>query len=135
MIPVIRTMVENGTPVEMTVTGNSMLPLLKNRISSVRLIKPDGLEKGDIVLYRRKDGHYVLHRIVALHDGVYDVSGDNQQAVDKNVLRADIFAKVNAYSRDGRCWKERDNLYRLMLPAVKTLRRVKRRLGAVMKRK
>lgn len=135
MIPVIEAAVENGKPVEMTVTGNSMLPLLKDRISSVRLAKPEVLEKGDIVLYRRNDGHYVLHRIANIHDGLYDIIGDNQWAKDRNVPREDILAKVTAYSRDGRQWKKHDNLYRTMLPVMKMLRRVKRKFRTIIKGK
>ena len=135
MIPVIEAAVENGKSVEMTVTGNSMLPLLKDRISSVRLAKPEVPEKGDIVLYRRDDGHYVLHRIAAIHDGLYDIIGDNQWAKDRNVPGKDILARVTAYSRDGRQWKKQDNLYRTMLPVIKMLRRVKRKFSTIIKGK
>lgn len=138
MIPVIRAAIEKGKPVEMTVTGNSMLPLLKDRVSSVRLTKPEVLEKGDIVLYCRRDGHYVLHRIVGVHNDVYDIVGDNQRAVDRNVHRENILARVSAYSRDGRKWKEDDSLYRRTLPALKAFRRygtgAKRKLGTIIKR-
>ena len=137
MIPIIRVAVENGKPVEMTVTGSSMMPLLIDRVSSVRMTKPDDLKRGDIVLFLRSDGHYVLHRIARVQDGSYDIIGDNQWVADRNVLQKDIIAKVMSYSRDGKHWKESDSFYQLLLPALKTIRhngyRVKRKLSSIVK--
>ena len=76
MIPVIEAALHNGKLVEMTVTGNSMKPMLKDRISSVKLTKPYNLKKGDVVLFLRNDGHYVLHRIINIHEDLYDIVGD-----------------------------------------------------------
>lgn len=132
MIPVIKEALNNGKPVEMTVTGNSMRPLLKDRISSVKLIKPDNLKKGDIVLFLRNDGHYVLHRIINIHEELYDIVGDNQIIPDRDIPKEKIIAKVVAYSRNGNDWKEGDGIYRMALPFIKTSRRyakgIKRRL-------
>ena len=134
MIPLLRETVERGGQAEMTVTGRSMLPLLKDRISSVRLSRPDALKKGDIVLFLRQDGHYVLHRIVATHGGLYDILGDNQREADRDVPEADILAKVVAYNRSGRAWRKSDALYRAFLPALRTARAAARRLKRKIKR-
>lgn len=132
MLPIIEATVNDGKPVEMTVTGNSMKPLLKDRVSSVRLGKPDNLKKGDVVLFLRNDGHCVLHRIISIHDELYDIVGDNQIVPDRNIPKEKIIAKVCEYSRNGKAWKERDGLYRMALPLIKTARRygkgIKRRL-------
>ena len=139
MIPVIWAAMEAGKPVEMTVTGKSMMPLLLDRISSVRLTQPNDLKKGDIVLFRRSDDRYALHRIVGVCDGVYDIIGDNQRVPDRCVPKEDIIALVTAYSRDGKHWREKDGLYRVFLPVLKTARRyaygVKRKLDSFIKRK
>ena len=119
----------------MTVTGNSMKPLLLDRVSSVKLSKPDNLKKGDIVLFLRDEDCYVLHRIVAVHDDVYDIVGDNQTSVDKNIPKANIIAKATAYNRLGKGWKETDALYRAILPVIKKVkyfgRKIKRKLHKV----
>lgn len=44
--------------------GTSMLPLIRQGKDSVVLVKPGLLSKNDIVLYRRRNDKYVLHRIV-----------------------------------------------------------------------
>lgn len=137
MIPVIEAALNNGKPVEMTVTGNSMKPMLRDRVSSVKLAKPDNLRKGDIVLFLRNDGHYVLHRIINIYEDLYDIVGDNQLFPDRNISEEKIIAKVCEFSRDGRKWKDDDRLYRVFLPALKVFRHygiaAKRKLGTIIR--
>ena len=128
MLPLIQEAVCRGGQAEMTVTGHSMRPLLKNRVSSVRLEKPEQLRKGDIVLFRRHDGKCVLHRIVAVRGGCYDIAGDDQYTVDRDVPESSIIARVAAYNRAGRAWRKSDALYRILLPAIKLARTYGRRL-------
>ena len=60
------------------VTGNSMCPFLHPG-DIVYLNRYTELEKGDIVLFTRPDGSFVLHRIYQIKkDGTYLILGDNQ---------------------------------------------------------
>lgn len=60
------------------VTGNSMCPFLHPG-DIVYLNRYTELEKGDIVLFTRPDGSFVLHRIYRIEpDGTYLILGDNQ---------------------------------------------------------
>lgn len=86
--------------------GTSMLPTLKAERDSVTLVKAEGIKKGDIILYKRATGQYVLHRIVKLSkDGSYVLCGDNQRAFEKNVRPEDVLFLVEAYERNGRTVK------------------------------
>lgn len=59
--------------------GNSMEPLLHNRRSTVVIERKQGrLKTGDVALYRRPAGEYVLHRVVKVLDGAYLICGDNR---------------------------------------------------------
>ena len=59
--------------------GNSMEPLLHNRKSTVVIEKKQNrLKTGDVALYRRPAGEYVLHRVVKVLDGAYLICGDNR---------------------------------------------------------
>lgn len=65
LFPVIEEMLEDGKSVRLTVSGNSMWPLIINNRDSVLLV-PRGntrLKKGEIILFRTSISHYVLHRI------------------------------------------------------------------------
>lgn len=64
--------------------GNSMWPLLKNRGQSVIVEKKNGrLKKYDVALYLRKNGIYVLHRVLEQTDFGYIMCGDSQFTLEK----------------------------------------------------
>ena len=128
MIPLIRAAVDGGGTAEMTVTGDSMRPLLLDRRSSVRLTAPDGLRAGDIVLFRRDDGHFILHRIIAVRGDRFDIVGDNQRVPDRDIPREAIIARVAAYDRKGKRWRTGDACYRALLPGIRLARRVKNKV-------
>ena len=62
------------------IKGTSMWPLLKEGKCRVKVTAAEGkiLKKGDIVLYRRKDGTLVLHRIMKVEEDGFRVCGDHQ---------------------------------------------------------
>ena len=73
--------------------GRSMLPLLREGKDSVLLSKPSSLKKNEIILFKRKDGTHVLHRITQVTADGYIVSGDNQ-CFSEIVVDEDVIAKV-----------------------------------------
>ena len=48
---VIKLQLDNGGKATLTVTGNSMLPMLVSRRDSVVLVLPGNQKKGDVVLF------------------------------------------------------------------------------------
>ena len=72
---------EQGYYVSTTV-GWSMFPMLRNRRDRIIVLPvgEDRLKKYDLPLYRRPDGKYILHRIIAVKDGMYVIRGDNTYA-------------------------------------------------------
>ena len=70
---------EGREHVPVTVAGNSMVPFFHHgdRVWLDPIRHP--LKKGDVVLYTRPTGQYVLHRIVRVHsDGSLTMLGDAQ---------------------------------------------------------
>ncbi len=80
LIDIIIEKLEMGGTVTFTPHGESMLPMLRDGEDVVVLSKPKGrLHLFDIPLYRRKDGSFVLHRVIDFQrDGSYVLCGDNQ---------------------------------------------------------
>lgn len=71
---------EGRTSVPVPVAGNSMCPFLHPG-DTVWLDLPEGtLRKGDIVLFTRASGQYILHRIHGEIPGGFLLLGDNQTA-------------------------------------------------------
>jgi len=102
--PLMAEAVNNAGEVTFTVTGNSMLPLLRHRRDKVSIVKPDKniLKKCDIPLFVRKDGKYILHRIVAVKTDGYVVIGNNQCIKEYPVLNSQIIGVVKGIWRNGK---------------------------------
>lgn len=65
VMQIIAEKLETGGSVTFNPKGTSMLPMLRDGDDTVVLSKPKGrLHLFDLPLYRRKDGSYVLHRVV-----------------------------------------------------------------------
>ncbi len=81
MMPLIRDQLAEGKTVTFTPRGVSMRPTIKGGEDQVVLGPlPPRLKKYDMPLYRRDNGQYVLHRVVAIdaERTEYTMMGDNQ---------------------------------------------------------
>jgi len=85
------------------VTGSSMLPMLREGRDIVRLVRADGqLDRGEVLLYRRESGQYVLHRLIRMEDEATCLCcGDNQWEREL-VPRSGVIARVESFSRKGK---------------------------------
>ncbi|MDD4414252.1 MAG: S26 family signal peptidase [Oscillospiraceae bacterium] len=102
--PLIIGCFDDGLDVTLTVTGSSMQPLLKHNRDQVVLTKvqADSLKKGDVPLYIRRGGQYVLHRIVDVQQGTYTMLGDAQTNLEKGIKPDQVFAVAKGFYRKGR---------------------------------
>lgn len=99
--PVIIEVIQSGAEFRLNPRGRSMYPTIIEGEDSVVLAKPENLKVRDAVFYRRENGQYVLHRIVKIHNGLYDMCGDSQVDIEKNVPESCIIAKMSGiYKRD-----------------------------------
>lgn len=80
--------------------GTSMMPLLREGIDSVLLKKPEGVSKNDIVLYKRSNGQFVLHRVIKIKNGEYVMCGDNQFRLEYGIREENLLARVSGFWRD-----------------------------------
>ena len=93
--PLLGEVLSAGGTVELTVTGHSMEPMLHDRVSRVRLTAPRALRRGDLPLYRRADGSFVLHRVTAVEAESVTCCG---------VPCGSIVAVMEAFDRRGGRW-------------------------------
>ena len=96
-------LIQQGLELPLTVTGSSMLPFLVPKRDAVLLCKPpEVLRRGDIVLFRRAGGEYILHRIWRVQpDGLY-IIGDNQRTAEGPVKPCQVAAAVSGARRRGK---------------------------------
>ena len=91
-----------GRSVKFVVVGNSMCPVFINSRDKVTVSQPKKIKNRDVILYRRSDGSYVLHRVVGKGKHGFKLCGDNQTAIEYPVKREDIIAVVTSFERKGR---------------------------------
>lgn len=94
----IREVISGGGEFTLFPRGTSMRPLIKEGINSVVLT---GIKKaprvGEIPLYKRDDGQYVLHRIIKREkNGTYTMCGDNQTSLETGIRQDQMIAVVCA---------------------------------------
>ncbi len=80
--------------------GTSMNPLFVEGRDKVCLYsyKPNTpLKKGDIILYKRDNGEYVLHRITSIKCGKINMCGDNHSFIEKGVDFSQVLAVCTGY--------------------------------------
>lgn len=103
MEEMIREAIDGGGQFSMITAGVSMMPLLRNRRDTVVLVKKgEKLKCYDIPLYKRKNGQFVLHRIIREDTCGYVTLGDNQLKCEKGVSHDDCLAVVSKIIRNGR---------------------------------
>ena len=102
--PILNSLLEQGQTVTLQVTGTSMMPLWMHRRDQVVLehCQEGSLKNGDIVLYRRENGQYVLHRIIKLYDRQMSLCGDAQSKLEKDVSTNAVIARVVKICRKGK---------------------------------
>lgn len=101
----LRVQMDHGSGASLTITGASMLPMLRDHRDSVELaVVTAPLKKGDLPLYRRESGQYVLHRIVGVTDkNEFICCGDNQWEPE-TVAEGQIMAVVKGFTRAGKSY-------------------------------
>lgn len=138
MLPIIEETLAAGGTVKLPITGTSMLPLLRSGRDTVTLTAVTSpLKKYDLPLYRRKDGAFVLHRVVKVQaDGTYTMCGDNQWVKEPNIHEEQCIGVVCAITRNGKTFSVQSSNYKLyvrvwhlLLPVRKYLVKLRGKLS------
>lgn len=126
LAPIMAECLAGGQEVVLTVTGNSMSPFVRDKKDQVVLVAcdPTQLQPGDVPLYRRRGGKYILHRIVERDDGIcrtrwgedearpsrcdsleYTMLGDAQWQEEPHIAPDQIVAVAKAFISRGKRWE------------------------------
>ena len=100
-------LLDETSAVPLVISGSSMTPFLVPGRDTVYLSKVTGpLVRGDMVLYRRDNGRYILHRIACVDADSYTMLGDAQTVPEPGIRRDQILAIVTAVRRKGKLLKQ-----------------------------
>ena len=108
LMPKLLALMEETDDVPLVISGSSMSPFLAHRRDTVylsRVRRP--LKKGDMILFRRDCGDYILHRILRAENGIYTLIGDAQNWTEP-VRQDQVLALVTAVRRKDRLLRAGD---------------------------
>lgn len=127
LIPVIKEKLASGGTFEINFNGTSMLPLLVEKRDTVVLRAVNGeIKKYDIPLYRRDDGHYVLHRAVKTDGNTFTACGDNQWVLESGIRQSQVIGVVCSVVRKGKIISVDSFGYKLYCRVWEFLRPIRR---------
>mgnify|MGYP000900639248 CR=1 FL=1 len=111
----IEEVLNNEGEIVLTVMGNSMFPMLRNKKDSVCIVKAKDktLKKYDLPLFIRDDGKYILHRVVGVKSDGYVVLGDNQYVKEYSVKHSQVVGVVKGFWRNGKYISCEDIFYNI----------------------
>lgn len=82
--------------------GTSMKPLFKTHRDAVFLAVSDKeIKKYDVLLYRDPANRYILHRVIAIKDGILVIRGDNTYKKEY-VPKESVIAVMVSFTRKGK---------------------------------
>lgn len=113
--PILNEILENSGSVTLTPTGKSMRPMLNGETDTVTLEKcPEKLKRNDLPFYRRRNGKFVIHRVVSCDkDGTYTMCGDNQYCLERGIEHDQFIGIVTSFTRKGKSFSTDDIRYKI----------------------
>lgn len=140
LMPVICEAIQNGSGVNMTPRGRSMLPFISEKDSVFLEKPPSRLKKYDIAFYLRRcpdsKDVYVMHRLIKIKDDGYVFCGDNQFREETGIEHSDIVALVTSVSLGDKN-KMRGVSYAIYCRTLflrRFIKKIRWKLGTVLKR-
>ena len=98
---------ENITALPLVISGNSMSPFLVHGRDTVYLSRLDRpAKKGDVLLYKRESGSYILHRVYKVEKDSYTMVGDAQTQLEQGIRQDQIIAIMTSALRKGKLQKK-----------------------------
>lgn len=95
---------QGETSVAVPVAGGSMIPFLHHGDTVYLDLPRFPLKRGDILLYTRSNGQYILHRVFQVNaDGSLWMVGDAQRQLEYLPNKDCVHAMVTSVQHKGRC--------------------------------
>lgn len=126
----VSSFLKEGNEVVISTKGSSMLPFIREGQDSVKLIKKEKAEKGDIVLAEIAPGKYILHRVYATDGDSITLMGDGNLRGTEHCRQEDIRGTVvEITDKEGNIRKlTKGRFWKALLPIRRILLGIYRRI-------
>lgn len=106
----VKKFIDQGQPVILPVDGQSMRPFITGGREKVEFVPlpassglDTGLQPGDVVMAKVREGYHVVHRIVQIDGNRLVLEGDGNLGFKEHCLREDVVAQgINVVDAAGR---------------------------------
>ena len=130
---------EGETSVAVPVAGGSMIPFLHHGDTVYLDLPRFPLKQGDVLLYQRSNGQYILHRVIKVNgDGSLWMCGDAQRELEYLPNTTCVRGLVTSACHKGKGnhpgqlrWWAYSHLWRWLLPHRHRLMRLRGKLGRI----
>ena len=132
--PIMKEVIDSDGEFTYFPRGISMLPLVRQGVDQVVLVKPIDIKEGDVVFYLRDNGQFVRHRVIKIKNGEYIMCGDNQFTLEYGITEKHLLAKMKCFIRDGQTidgTNKRYQRYIKNLPVRRFKKRTRNLLGRI----
>ena len=86
-----------------TNVGYSMYPLIREREDILHIVQSNTYKKGDIILFKSKEEHYVFHRILKIKKDKIITAGDYNYFKDQQISKEQILGLlISIKKKDGK---------------------------------
>ena len=133
---------ENVEALPLVISGNSMSPFLihgRDTIYLSRLTRP--VKRGDVLLYQRNNGAYILHRVFKIENDSLIMVGDAQTELESGIRPDQVIAIMSSAERKGKkqapgsfWWEFFEKVWIRMVPLRPIVRKVYTVVSRLLKR-
>ena len=123
---------ESVEALPLVISGNSMSPFLihgRDTIYLSRLTRP--VKRGDVLLYQRYSGAYILHRVYKIESDSFTMVGDAQTELEPGIRPEQVIAIMSSAERKGKkqapgsfWWEFFEKVWIRMVPLRPIVRKV-----------
>ena len=133
---------ENVEALPLVISGNSMSPFLihgRDTIYLSRLTRP--VKRGDVLLYQRNNGAYILHRVFKIENDSLIMVGDAQTELESGIRPDQVIAIMSSAEHKGKkqapgsfWWEFFEKVWIRMVPLRPIVRKVYTAVSRLLKR-
>ena len=133
---------ESVEALPLVISGNSMSPFLihgRDTIYLSRLTRP--VKRGDVLLYQRDSGAYILHRVYKIEGDSFTMVGDAQTELELGIRPEQVIAIMTSAERKGKkqapgsfWWEFFEKIWIRMVPLRPIVRKIYTAVSRLLKR-
>ncbi|MCR5848941.1 MAG: S24/S26 family peptidase [Lachnospiraceae bacterium] len=109
----IEELLSENKSVQLHPIGYSMYPLIVPERDEVIIspLRNHKIRRGDVLLYKRKSGKFVLHRVYKIRGDSLFFVGDNESEIEGPLNISQVYGIMSSFYHNGRLYRSKNPFY------------------------